>query len=93
MAHQAPRRGDFAARIEHVGSTSVPGLAAKPRIDIQVSVPDLTREDRYVAQIEAVLQVHVCNTGSRWEADHLIVRRLGNRRWPTPQSLDRRKPR
>ncbi len=89
--------GDFATRIEHVGSTSVPGLAAKPRIDIQVSVPDLTREDRYVTQIEAagaqlrsrddshryfrsfpggprVLQVHVCNTGSRWEADHLLFR-------------------
>ena len=33
--------GDFAVRIEHVGSTAVPGLPAKPRIDIQVSVPTL----------------------------------------------------
>jgi GrpB-like predicted nucleotidyltransferase (UPF0157 family) len=31
--------GTLALRIEHVGSTSVPGLAAKPVIDIQVSVP------------------------------------------------------
>ena len=30
-----------ALRIEHVGSTSVPGLAAKPVIDIQVSVATL----------------------------------------------------
>jgi len=30
--------GDLALRIEHVGSTSVPGLAAKPVVDIQVSV-------------------------------------------------------
>jgi GrpB-like predicted nucleotidyltransferase (UPF0157 family)/nitrite reductase/ring-hydroxylating ferredoxin subunit len=30
--------GDVAARIEHIGSTSVPGLAAKPIIDIDVVV-------------------------------------------------------
>ncbi len=41
-----------ALRIEHVGSTAVPGLAAKPTIDIQVSVADLNDESRYVAQIE-----------------------------------------
>jgi GrpB-like predicted nucleotidyltransferase (UPF0157 family) len=28
--------GKHALRIEHVGSTSVPGLAAKPVIDIQI---------------------------------------------------------
>ncbi len=33
--------GDLALRVEHVGSTSVPGLAAKPVIDIQVSVATL----------------------------------------------------
>lgn len=33
--------GRAALRIEHVGSTSVPGLAAKPVIDIQVSVASL----------------------------------------------------
>lgn len=40
--------GDVAVRIEHVGSTSVPGLAAKPNVDIQVSVPDVyAREDYF----------------------------------------------
>lgn len=41
-----------ALRIEHVGSTAVPGLAAKPVIDIQVSVAILGDESSYVPQIE-----------------------------------------
>ncbi len=40
--------------IEHVGSTSVPELAAKPIVDIQVSVADLADESRYVPQLEQV---------------------------------------
>jgi GrpB-like predicted nucleotidyltransferase (UPF0157 family) len=41
-----------AVRIDHVGSTSVPGLAAKPIVDVQVSVADLSDEQRYVPQLE-----------------------------------------
>ena len=37
----------LALRIEHVGSTSVPGLAAKPIIDIQMSVATLENMDTY----------------------------------------------
>jgi len=33
--------GDLALRVDHIGSTSVPGLAAKDIIDIQVTVVDL----------------------------------------------------
>jgi GrpB-like predicted nucleotidyltransferase (UPF0157 family) len=33
--------GERALRIDHIGSTSVPGLAAKDRIDVQVAVADL----------------------------------------------------
>jgi GrpB-like predicted nucleotidyltransferase (UPF0157 family) len=45
--------GPVALRIEHVGSTSVPGLAAKPVVDIQVSVAELSDEDRYAPSCEA----------------------------------------
>jgi GrpB-like predicted nucleotidyltransferase (UPF0157 family) len=43
-----------ALRIEHIGSTSVPGLAAKPIIDILVVVKDSTDESVYLRQLEAV---------------------------------------
>jgi GrpB-like predicted nucleotidyltransferase (UPF0157 family) len=45
--------GDTAIRVEHVGSTSVPGLAAKPVIDIVLAVPDSADEDAYVPALEA----------------------------------------
>jgi GrpB-like predicted nucleotidyltransferase (UPF0157 family) len=37
--HVGPVLSDIASGIEHVGSTSVPGLAAKPVIDIDIVVP------------------------------------------------------
>jgi GrpB-like predicted nucleotidyltransferase (UPF0157 family) len=46
--------GPLAKRIEHVGSTAVPGLAAKPVVDVQVSIDDLDDEDAYVPAVEAV---------------------------------------
>ena len=39
--------GDVAIRIDHVGSTSVPGIGAKPVIDIQISVDALRPMGRY----------------------------------------------
>jgi GrpB-like predicted nucleotidyltransferase (UPF0157 family) len=39
-------------RVEHVGSTSVPGLAAKPIIDIVLAVPDSADEAGYVPALE-----------------------------------------
>lgn len=45
--------GGNAVRIEHVGSTSVPGLFAKPIIDIALEVPDSAREADYVPALEA----------------------------------------
>lgn len=44
--------GARVARVEHVGSTSVPGLAAKPIIDIALEVPDTTDEPAYVDALE-----------------------------------------
>jgi gamma-glutamyl-gamma-aminobutyrate hydrolase PuuD/GrpB-like predicted nucleotidyltransferase (UPF0157 family) len=46
--------GDIVERIEHVGSTSVPGLAAKPIIDIQVSLAAMVPRDRYVKPVRAL---------------------------------------
>ena len=40
-------------RIEHVGSTSVPGLCAKPIIDILLLVDDAASEERYAPALEA----------------------------------------
>lgn len=45
--------GDRALRIEHIGSTSVPGLAAKPKIDILLVVSNSADESSYVPQMEA----------------------------------------
>jgi GrpB-like predicted nucleotidyltransferase (UPF0157 family) len=42
-----------ALRIEHIGSTSVPGLAAKPIIDILLMVEDSADENAYVPALEA----------------------------------------
>jgi GrpB-like predicted nucleotidyltransferase (UPF0157 family) len=46
--------GDTVVRLEHTGSTSVPGLAAKPIIDMTMVVPDSSDEASYVAPLEAV---------------------------------------
>jgi GrpB-like predicted nucleotidyltransferase (UPF0157 family) len=45
--------GDRVVRLEHAGSTSVPGLAAKPIIDIVLVVPDSADEPAYVPALEA----------------------------------------
>ena len=44
--------GDIAVRVEHVGSTAVPGLAAKPILDLQLSVEAIEPRDRYVEPLE-----------------------------------------
>jgi GrpB-like predicted nucleotidyltransferase (UPF0157 family) len=45
--------GDRVLLVEHTGSTAVPGLAAKPIIDITLVVEDTTDEDAYVPDLEA----------------------------------------
>jgi GrpB-like predicted nucleotidyltransferase (UPF0157 family) len=44
--------GDRAHQIEHVGSTSVPGLAAKPVVDILLIVANSSNESEYVPPLE-----------------------------------------
>lgn len=50
--------GDRLLAIQHVGSTSVPDLPAKPIIDIDVAVADPTDEAAYVPALESVGLVH-----------------------------------
>lgn len=38
--------------IEHVGSTAIPGLLAKPLIDIQVGLPQLHEATQFIAHLE-----------------------------------------
>jgi GrpB-like predicted nucleotidyltransferase (UPF0157 family) len=45
--------GDTVVILEHAGSTSVPGLAAKNQIDVVLGVPDSTDEAAYVPALEA----------------------------------------
>lgn len=45
--------GERVLLLEHVGSTSVPRLAAKPKIDILLVVADTTDETAYVPPLEA----------------------------------------
>ena len=46
--------GPVAMLIEHAGSTSIPGLAAKPVIDLVLGVPDPADEDAYVDRLESL---------------------------------------
>ena len=45
--------GGHVLRIEHVGSTSVPGLAAKPFIDVLLVVADSADESTYAPALES----------------------------------------
>ncbi len=64
--------GSGARRIEHVGSTAVPGLAAKPVVDIMVTVDDPDDEAGFREQLEAAGYV-------------LRVREPGHRMFRTPE--------
>ena len=50
--------GDQGIDIQHVGSTAVQGLPAKPIIDIDLTVPDPTDEAAYVPCLEGLGFVH-----------------------------------
>ncbi|WP_207632279.1 GrpB family protein [Occultella kanbiaonis] len=59
--------GDPNVRLEHIGSTAVPGLPAKPVLDVQVSVPNLADEARYRPALESLgLILRVREPGHRF---------------------------
>ena len=55
--------GRLAVRLEHVGSTAVPGLAAKPILDLQLSVAALEPLDAYAGPLASLGYVFVPDPG------------------------------
>ena len=55
--------GDVAVAIEHVGSTAVPGLAAKPVIDIDAVIPLHAKVITIIGRLVRIGYVHQGNLG------------------------------
>ncbi len=69
--------GERALLIEHVGSTSVPGLSAKPTIDVLLVVADSADEDAYLPAMEAagyVLRIREPD----WHEHRMVVDRVAS---------------
>ena len=56
--------GAVAARLEHVGSTAVPGIAAKPIVDLQLSVRAIGERERYVGTLQRLGYLFVADPQS-----------------------------
>jgi GrpB-like predicted nucleotidyltransferase (UPF0157 family) len=58
--------GTRAVRVDHIGSTSIPGVVAKPIIDIDLSVKDVDDDEDYLpALIAAGYRLRVRESGHR----------------------------
>ena len=55
--------GDLIIGIEHIGSTSVEGMSAKPCIDIDVIIKDYSVFDAVVSKLEAIGYIHEGDLG------------------------------
>lgn len=62
-AELEPALGELALRIEHVGSTSVPGLSAKPIIDIDAVMEDYSKLAAVVSALAAIGYIHEGDQG------------------------------
>jgi len=60
-------RADRIAHLEHIGSTAVPGLAAKPIVDILLAVPAIAPRDDFVVALRDLGYRHVLDP---WTDDH-----------------------
>ncbi len=80
--------GDIATRIDHIGSTSVPGLAAKPVIDVQISVSRLEPVEPFCGPLQKLGFVYRSDNPERTKRFfreppgharmHIHVRRAGS---------------
>lgn len=87
--------GEHAVRIEHVGSTAVPGLDAKPILDIVVAVPDMSDATAFEQTLAPLGYVHkpendmpgrlffVKGTADGRSTHHLNITELGTECWFT----------
>ena len=66
---------DVPCEIEHIGSTAVPGLKAKPILDIAIGVADDYRIENCIPQIEALGYLY---RGASDDVGHVLVREIGN---------------
>jgi GrpB-like predicted nucleotidyltransferase (UPF0157 family) len=57
--------GDVAVRIDHIGSTSVPGMAAKPIIDVQISVRSFQPLEAFKQPLERLGYVYRADNTER----------------------------
>ena len=55
--------GDLIVGVEHVGSTSVEGMSAKPCIDIDVIIKDYSNFDIIVSKLEMIGYIYEGNLG------------------------------
>jgi GrpB-like predicted nucleotidyltransferase (UPF0157 family) len=79
---------DVALRIDHIGSTSVPGLAAKPVIDVQISIAALEPVKPFKEPLERLGLVYRADNTERTKRyfreppgqprTHIHVRRAGS---------------
>ena len=73
--------GELAIRIDHIGSTAVPGLAAKDIIDIQITVGQLTpRLERFIelAGYRRIISHHTRSCPTRDERRPQVSGRSGS---------------
>jgi GrpB-like predicted nucleotidyltransferase (UPF0157 family) len=76
--------GARALRVEHVGSTAVPGLVAKPVIDIQVSVATLDDPGAFDAALGSLGYAHVVHDPAFDAIYPFFAKPLG---WPRTHHL------
>jgi GrpB-like predicted nucleotidyltransferase (UPF0157 family) len=86
--------GHLVGPVEHVGSTAIPGLAAKPIIDMLARIADHDRSAGIVADLSAIGWVHApepgdpegrkwsfCFPDAAWRTHHLHVWEAGSPAW------------
>jgi len=76
--------GEHALRVEHVGSTAVPGLCAKPVIDIQVSLASLQPLEPLIGMMASLGYSHLPLPDPPVEVYPFFHR---PERWPTTHHL------